>query len=136
MLPNKIVSFNPFALRRAKTPESFGQSECNRVKQLGFWFISFTISMLASKVKIDVETNRTVGDDETTALLDKLFREKYEEAMSIFMEDFMKRGTSLNCKTLNICSIKISSFDKIDILAKINFGGHNTISLESNENWM
>lgn len=50
----------------------------------------------ASKVKIDVETNRTVGDDETTALLDKLFREKYEEAMSIFMEDFMKRELKID----------------------------------------
>ena len=46
----------------------------------------------ASKVKIDVETNRSIGGQDITDVLDKLFREKYEEAMSTFMEDFMKRG--------------------------------------------
>ena len=65
-------------------------------------------------MKIDVETNRTVGDDETTALLDKLFREKYEEAMSIFMEDFMKRGILYTVKlfinSISFCLMKTFIF--------------------------
>ena len=35
-----------------------------------------------------------------------------------------KQTVSYCCKTLNICSIKISRFIKNDVLANINFGGH------------
>ena len=46
----------------------------------------------ASKVRLDVQSNRTVGDEETGKVLDDLFRENYEAAMATFMDDFMKKG--------------------------------------------
>ena len=46
----------------------------------------------ASKVRLDVQSNRTVGDEETGKVLDDLFRENYEGAMATFMDDFMKKG--------------------------------------------
>ena len=34
--PFEESALNPIALRRVKTPQSFGRSECNRVKEMNF----------------------------------------------------------------------------------------------------
>ena len=40
-------AFNPIALRMAKTPQSFGHSECNRVNPLSYWgFCSYCSSLI------------------------------------------------------------------------------------------
>ena len=54
------------------------------------------ILLSAPRVRLDVNTNRTLGDKDTSELLDKLFREKYEASMATFMEDFMKRGIEIS----------------------------------------
>ena len=37
------------------------------------------------------------------------------------------------CKTLNICGIKISRFNKNEILAYFNFGGYDTLMVPDNK---
>jgi len=51
-------------------------------------FVMFT----ASKVQLDLETNRDLGIESTRQLLDNLYRTKLEDAMTVINEDILNRG--------------------------------------------
>jgi len=51
-------------------------------------FVMFT----ASKVQLDLETNRDLGIESTRQLLDNLYRTKLEDAITVINEDILNRG--------------------------------------------
>ena len=61
-------SINPFALRMAKTPQSFGHFECNRVKMI--LQFSFIWTVLASEGSFNAHSNSSIFSSSITVFAD------------------------------------------------------------------
>lgn len=63
---------------------------------------NFHLIFPASRVQLDLETNRDLGSESTRELLDKLYRDKYNDAIDVINNDIQDRG-----KIQTVCQLYI-----------------------------
>lgn len=63
---------------------------------------NFHLIYSASRVQLDLETNRDLGSESTRELLDKLYRDKYNDAIDVINNDIQDRG-----KIQTVCQLYI-----------------------------